>query len=131
MVCPKKEIDWELVDRKLKAGCTGVEIASCLGIHPDTLYIRTQDEKGIGFSDYSQQKKAAGDSSIREAQFNKAIEGDNTMLIWLGKNRLKQSESPQEISVNADTLKNFNDLMGQISSLQSSRNIAESISNKE
>jgi hypothetical protein len=117
----EKEVDWELVDRKLRAGCTGVEIAACLGMHPDTLYLKTRAAHAVTFSVYSQQKRADGESNLREAQYNKAMQGDNTMLVWLGKNRLKQSDSPQEVSVSAETVSQFNSLMSQISSLQEER----------
>lgn len=117
---PEKEIDWDLVDRKLIAGCLGTEIAPFFDMHVNTFYDRVMLKYKMGFTAYCQQKRALGDSNIREVQYNKALEGDNTMLIWLGKNRLKQSEAPQEISVSPETLSGFNDLMGQLSSLQSS-----------
>jgi len=118
---PQKEIDWDLVDRLLIAGCLGTEIAPHFDMHHDTFYDRVAKEKGISFTAYQQQKKSIGDACLREIQFNKATSGDNTLLIWLGKNRLKQAESPSELTVNDGTLAQFNELMSQLSSLQSAR----------
>lgn len=92
MARPKKNIDWRDVDKYLIAGATGTEVASMLGIHPDTLYLRCKEEHNIGFSDYLQQKREKGDSMLKLKQFEQAMEGDRGMLIWLGKNRLDQSD---------------------------------------
>src|ERR1700690_3310508 len=97
----EKEINWDHVDKLLEAGCSGVEIAPHFGIHFETLYDRAYKKFGIMWSQYSQQKRQKGDGSIKFKQFQKAMSGDNMMLIWLGKNRLKQSDhQQQEQSVN-------------------------------
>lgn len=121
---PQKQIDWELVDRLLVAGCLGTEIAPHFDMHHDTFYERCEKEKGTSFTAYSQQKRSIGDSVLREVQFEKAKKGDNSLLIWLGKNRLKQSESPTELSISENTHTLFNELMSQIGSLQSTRKIS-------
>lgn len=89
---PVIPIDWDQVDKLLIAGCLGTEIASAIGCCPATLYERTLLEKGMIFSQYSREKKEKGDTLLRQAQFAKAIKGDNTMLIWLGKLRLAQRD---------------------------------------
>jgi len=106
---PEIEINWKIVDDLLVAGCKGREIAANLGIHEDTLYNRLFDEKGVKFSDYSAAKRAKGESLLRAQQFAKAIgaskSGDNMMLIWLGKNRLDQTDSPkQDVSSNENNI---------------------------
>ena len=97
MARPKIDIDWERVDELLEADCEGTEIAAHLGIVPDTLYKRCQEDNKLRFSDYLQQKKASGNSILKEAQFKLAKEGDKVMLIWLGKQRLGQAEK-QDLS---------------------------------
>lgn len=121
MTRPEKTVDWEIVDRLLLAGCPGTEIAGKFGIHANTFYRKVEEVYNISFSEYCQQKFFEGNTILREAQYLKAKEGDNTMLIWLGKNRLKQADSPQEISVSGEVCANFKALMTQISSLQSSK----------
>ena len=106
---PQKEIDWKKADELMIAGCTGTEIASFFGIHPDTFYIRVEKQYGIGFSAYLQQKKEVGDGLIKAKQFSKALglteSGDNTLLIWLGKTRLKQRDTDdKEVSSNDKTI---------------------------
>lgn len=125
MARPQADLDWKKIDDLLISGCSGREIAAYLGLNPHTVYDRCLADHGIMFDAYSQQKRAKGDSILRAHQFAKALgkttEGDNTLLIWLGKNRLKQAESPSELTVNDGTLAQFNELMTQISSLQSAR----------
>jgi|KBSMisStandDraft_5_1062788.scaffolds.fasta_scaffold288899_3 hypothetical protein len=89
---PATDISWQYVDKLLQADCSGTEIAARLGIKPANLYDRCWTDNGILFSEYSQEKKAKGDSILREVQFSKALAGDNTLLIWLGKCRLRQSD---------------------------------------
>lgn len=101
---PEKYINWHSVDEYLEAGCTGTEISSMLGICSDTLYLRCQKEKEMGFSAYAQQKRAAGDAILRKSQYDEAIGGDRALLIWLGKQRLAQKDNPDQDS-NAATAK--------------------------
>lgn len=114
---PEKIIDWELVDQLLIAGCLGTEIAAHFGMNANTFYNRVSDEYNMGFSEYSQQKKSHGDSLIRKAQFDKALERDNTMMIWLGKQRLGQKEN-HEVSIDNETLNEFVSTMGWFKRLQ-------------
>lgn len=97
----EKEINWALVNKLLEAGCPGSEIAPHLGVHPETLYDRTFKEFGIMWTDYSQSFKQKGEANLRAVQYNKALKGDNTLLVWLGKVRLKQKEGEdKELSLN-------------------------------
>ena len=55
-------------------------------------------------------------------QYQKAMgiskKGDNTLLIWLGKQRLGQKENASETVVSEDVLKAFNELMQQLGNKQ-------------
>ena len=115
---PQKPIDWERVDELLMAGCLGTEIAPHFDMHYQTFYERVEIEKGMSFTQYSTQKRSQGDAILREVQYQKALSADNTMLVWLGKNRLGQKETPNEISIDDKTVKSFTSLMGMISELQ-------------
>lgn len=118
---PHIPIDWNRVEAMLVAGCMGTEVAAFFAMHPETFYRRVQEEFGIGFTEYLQQKRSIGDSIIREKQYLKAIglekEGDNTLLIWLGKNRLKQSETPPN-DASEQSVKQHDELMVQIKELR-------------
>lgn len=79
----------------LEAGCDGTEVAATLGIHPDTLYNTCERDHKTGFSAYSATKRASGDRLLKVKQFEIAMTGDRTMLVWLGKQRLGQSEKSE------------------------------------
>ncbi len=89
----KAIIDWNAVDQQLIAGYMGTEVAAHLGVAPETLYRHCRNEKKVDFSVYLQEKRAKGNGLIKLAQFDEAINNrDRGMLIWLGKNRLGQSD---------------------------------------
>ena len=119
MCRPFKPIDWVLVDKLLEAGCLGTEIAANFDMHPNTFYDRVVEKHGMSFTDYSCEKRARGQSILRATQYYKAIgeskKGDNTLLIWLGKQRLDQKENVQEIQVSGDIDEKFLALMAQFS----------------
>jgi len=94
--CRKKIIDWEYVKQMCEIGCSGMEIAACLGIHFETLYDRCEKEFEIGWSHFSQIYRQRGDVHLRKLQQQLADEKDRGMLIWLGKNRLKQKDKPDD-----------------------------------
>lgn len=94
---PEKPIDWEKVDELLMAGCTGTEIAPHFDIHPVNFYPRFEKKFNMKFTEYCGLKRSHGDSLLRQKQFEKALAGDNTLLIWLGKNRLGQRENDLNI----------------------------------
>lgn len=99
---PKSDIDWKRVDELLQADCSGAGIAATLGIAPCTLYDRCLTDKGISFSQYSQQMNIKGESLLKEVQYLKAMNGDNALLIWLGKCRLKQTDAKMTINLEGD-----------------------------
>jgi hypothetical protein len=117
---PEKKIDWKLVDKLLMAGCEGTQIAPHFDMHYETFYRRVQEKYGMGFTEYCALKRYQGDSFLLDKQFQKAREGDNVMLVWLGKNRLKQTESPQEVAISKETMEYFKTIMSQLSDLQRS-----------
>jgi hypothetical protein len=90
---PLIPIDWKQVDEWIKRGSLGTHIAACLGICSDTLYDRCQQEHGIGFSEYLAQKRSVGDTGLLGKQYDEAMNGNTTLLIWLGKVRLGQKET--------------------------------------
>lgn len=107
---PEKPIDWARVDKLLMAGCEGVEIAPHFNMHVNTFYDRVAKHYGIGFTEYSCSKKKEGDSLLLEKQYDKAVEGDNTMLIWLGKQRMNQSDKSKDEINSSITIRHENAL---------------------
>ncbi len=85
-------IDWEKVDNMCAIQCTGEEIAGVLDIDYDTLQRACKREKNLLFADYIGQKKSGGKMSLRRKQYSTAMAGNPTMLVWLGKNWLGQTD---------------------------------------
>jgi hypothetical protein len=99
---PKVKIDWDEVGEMLKCGCDATAIATTLGVSTDTLYTRSKVDNKLDFSAFSQQKRAQGNDLLRRKQFELALNGNVSMLIWLGKNRLAQSDK-QEVKAQVDS----------------------------
>jgi len=98
MARPLKEINWDIVEKRMEAGCTAKEIAASCRIDIDTLYDRFKKEYGRGFSDCSDEFYSIGDANIKFTQYVKALGGNIPMLMLLGRERLGQSKNEQTIS---------------------------------
>ncbi len=118
-------IDWDKVDNSLRAGSNGVQVAAMLGVHPETLYDRCQEDKKTNFSEYLQQKRQEGNDVLFGLQYKLAKEGDRGMLIWLGKNRLDQSDKKEIKQQNTGSLININMKGGTNDPVQSENDIKE------
>ena len=86
-------IEWEQVEQMCFIQCTGEEMAGVLGIDYQTLERAIKREYKCNFKDYYKQKSAGGKMSLRRRQYNSALDGNATMLIWLGKQWLGQSDT--------------------------------------
>lgn len=109
-------IDWAEVDKYLVSGSSGIEVAACLGIHHDTLYDRCVKEFKISFSEYTAKKRQKGNSFLHAKQYQVAMSGNTTMLVWLGKQRLSQSDQPKQKDEFNGSLANLLDVMHLIKS---------------
>jgi len=116
MARPIKPLDWDRVEWLLKCGCSGAEIAAEFDMHPDTFYRKVEDTYNIGFTEFCAIKRANGDVLLREAQFGKALEKDNTMMIWLGKQRLGQKENHDAVAPNNDKM--LGDILAEVKSMK-------------
>lgn len=92
MSARKVKIDWDQVGKYLEAHCSGTEIAGILGIHENTLYTRCLEDQKVEFGAFKLLKRSSGDGLLKIQQFKKAMNGDKTMLVWLGKQRLGQKD---------------------------------------
>ena len=92
---PKKPINWVSAQRLCESHCTHAEIAYKLDIALNNLNDRCIVEQGMTFSEFYNKNKHAGKANIRAVQYSKALKGDNTMLVWLGKNNLGQSDKTE------------------------------------
>ena len=90
-----------MVENLCRIHCTGEEIASILRMDYDTFNARVKEKFGIPTSEYIKKHASAGNASLRRRQWKAAIEdGNTTMLIWLGKQYLGQTEK-QDINISS------------------------------
>jgi len=86
---PRKEIDWAKVEELAEMHCTVSEIAAAVGISESGLRHRKE------FFEIYQRGFEKGNVSLRSWQFAAARAGDKTMLVWLGKQYLGQTDKAQ------------------------------------
>lgn len=97
---PKITINWDEFDKLCHLQCTLVEIAEWFSCSEDTIERRVKEEYGVTFAEHYKKKASKGKISLRRKQMDIALGGNVTMLIWLGKQYLGQSEkSDQNISI--------------------------------
>ena len=87
---PKKVLDEEQIRELAQIQCTDTEIAAVMRVSVDTIQ--------RNYAVLVKEGREQGKKSLRRAQFQKALEGNPAMLIWLGKFYLSQKE---EITLNA------------------------------
>lgn len=73
------------IEHLASLGCTDREIADYFKVSESTLR--------YNFSDYLLKGRYQLRNTLRQAQLKVALEGNPTMLIWLGKNILQQNDS--------------------------------------
>ena len=105
---PKKVIDYKLVEQLGSIQCTQEEIASALDISVRTLQ---RDEE---FCRIYKSAMDDGRKSLRRLQWDAAYNGNTTMLVWLGKQYLKQTDK-QDIDMSAKVeTKGVDDILKQL-----------------
>lgn len=89
----KKVIDPKEVEKLASIGMKNTEIAEYLEIDDSTL--------NYNFKQFLTRGRHNLKSSLRQAQIRLAMSGNATMLIWLGRNYLGQSDNPTDSDANA------------------------------
>ena len=77
---PKKKLDKDVIAKLSQIGCTQEEIGSVIGISARTLQRR--------YADLVAENKNKGKASLRKKMYEKAMKGNDKLLIWLSKNYL-------------------------------------------
>ena len=99
-----KEINWELVDKYIESGCSGLEIARKLRIDSDTFYNRFKKQYGKNFSAVSATANEGCKADIRLSLIAKAVNnkspGNATLLMFLARTMLGMRE-PEMISTDS------------------------------
>ena len=99
---PRIEIKQEDFEKLCAMQCTLIEIAGFFDCCEDTIENWCRRTYGETFSDVYKKKCAKGKISIRRNQFKAADAGNASMLIWLGKQYLGQSDKQEVVLTNDD-----------------------------
>lgn len=86
----RKVVPPDEVEKLAKLWCSNREIADWFGIEESTLK--------YNFSDIIAKGRSETKQALRRAQLKAALEGNTSMMIWLGKNILGQSDQPVQDS---------------------------------
>lgn len=92
---PKKNIDEKQFESLCGLQCTLEEICSWFGVCSDTLESWCKRTYKMNFSEVFKQKRGIGKISLRRSQWRLAEKNAN-MAIWLGKQYLGQSDTPEQ-----------------------------------
>lgn len=100
---PKKELDWDQLEKLCQIQCTAEEIAGWFGVSVDTVERRIKETHGVTFAEYFKKHSASGKISLRRTQY-KMAETNPAMAIWLGKQYLDQKDHRhyENLNVNVD-----------------------------
>jgi hypothetical protein len=88
----KKLVNWEILKKLCAIGCTRNEIANFFEISLDALQVRCAEDHGITFTEYVEVASAKGKTKLRQLQWKAAEEGNISMLMFLGKQLLGQTD---------------------------------------
>jgi transcriptional regulator with XRE-family HTH domain len=81
---PQKTIDEKVLANLSQINCTQEEIASILGISARTLQRR--------YADLIEVNKNKGKASLRKRMYEKAMKGNDKLMIWLSKQYLNMTD---------------------------------------
>lgn len=87
--------DFAQLVQMIRIQCTQEEICGILGVTDKTLNnaLRRRDEPG--FSELYKRYSDEGKASLRREQWKAAKNGNTTMLVWLGKQMLGQTDKAE------------------------------------
>lgn len=104
MARPRKKIDPAQVEKLAAIQCSYAEMAAVLGCNESTLTRR--------FAQAIKKGREIGRSSLKRRQYKLAMDGNATMLIWLGKQHLQQEDKKSWDMTITDTRKAAEELAG-------------------
>lgn len=107
---PTKDFDLKIFEGLCKISCTKEEIAATMDMSLETLENKVREFYQDNFSGVYKRFQGTGKQSLRRMQFRAAQKGNVTMLIWLGKQVLGQTDMQRvehsgEVTTIADTAK--------------------------
>lgn len=91
----KLDFNWEKLDSYLEFKASKKSCAILLDVSVDTIERRIKEEYGQTFSEYAETKIAPIKFKLVSKAINKALDGDNTLLIFCLKNIAGWSDKPE------------------------------------
>ena len=93
MARPPKEINYDIVEGLARIQCTNEEIAATIGFSISGFSKRRKNDPELVA--VLEKGRETGKMSLRRLQYKAAENGNNTMLVWLGKQYLGQSDKQE------------------------------------
>ena len=101
---PPIDIDWQQFDKLCLMQATLSEIAGWFDCEERTIENKVTSKFGISFFEYFKKKSAGGKISLRRKQYEMALSGNVSLLIWLGKQYLNQRDEPPKEETNDSSI---------------------------
>ena len=105
---PRREIDLELVRRSAAIGCTNEEIAVLVGMKRRGFHDRLVADPDLAAA--IEDGRPEGRATLRRYQWQAAAKGNTSMLIWLGKQYLGQTDKSETTNLTPEELRRAADL---------------------
>lgn len=102
----KVPFDWDKVGKMIVCGSTATEVAGSYGKTLGGMYRNFEDQNGYKFSIFYNHCRSIRLNLLRASQTRNALQGDTSMLKFLGKNELGQREKI-DVTVSGDPFTNF------------------------
>lgn len=93
---PRKELDFQQFEKLCGIHCTLPELAAFFGVSEDTIERAVKRQYNESFAEVYAKKQGLGKVSLRRAMWQRALEGNVTLLIWLSKNVLGFSDKIEQ-----------------------------------
>lgn len=109
---PLNDDDMQKLIGMMQIGCTRDEICKIMGLSDDTLNRRLKARGAGNFAALFKKHYSEGNMSLRRAQIKAALDGNATMLVWLGKQRLGQTDKIDQTSSDGSTRRVIFEIVG-------------------
>lgn len=99
---PSKEVNWDKLDAALQFGARMIDCRGLLDMDELTISKNIKLKYGLLFAEYRELKMSTMRAKLLQKQFDVAMQGNVTMLIWLGKQHLGQVDKIEADMVSAN-----------------------------
>lgn len=101
MARPEIEIDLDKLKSLMRLSPNLEDTANFFDCSPDTIERRIREHFQCSFAEFRDKNAVHTRMSIKRKMIEKAVSGDNTMLIWLSKNMLGMADKLESKVINS------------------------------